>query len=221
MSRDAGDGPDAPGGRAASRRPRFVALEGIDGSGKSTQARLLAAELGRRGVDHVLTREPGGTPLGEALRELVLRGDGAIGPAAEAHLFAAARAALVVQVVRPALEDGRWVVADRFVHSSLAYQGAAGPLGVEAVRELNRSAVDGCLPDLAIVIDVPPELAAARRPRGPDRIERRGARFLARVAEGYRALAAADPARVVLVDGTPGVEEVHAAVMARVDRLGR
>ena len=198
----------------------FVTFEGVDGAGKSTQARLLADALRARGVPVVLTREPGGTPLGEGLRGLLL--DGAlprIGPVAEAYLFAAARAALVEEVVRPALERGEWVVTDRFVDSSLAYQGAAGALGLDAVWELNRTAVDGCLPDLALVIDLPVDVAAGRRCAGPDRIEAQGAGFQGRVAEGYRAVAGRFPERVALVPGEGSPEQVHAAVMARVEAL--
>ena len=201
-------------------RGRFIALEGIDGSGKTTQARLLAEELRARRVPCVLTREPGGTPLGERLRALLLDGElPAIGPAAEAHLFAAARAALVEEVIRPALERGEWVVSDRFVDSSLAYQGAAGRLGLEAVWQLNRAALAGCLPDLSLVIDAPVAVAAERRCTGPDRIEAQGPGFQARVAEGYRTVARRFPDRVALVPGEGEVAEVHAAVMARVERL--
>lgn len=198
-------------------RARFIALEGVDGSGKSTQARMLAEALTARGVPVVLTREPGGTPLGEGLRGLLL--DGAvtrIGPVAEAYLFAAARAALVEEVVRPALERGAWVVTDRFVDSSLAYQGAAGGLGLDAVWDLNRRAVGDCLPDLAVVIDVPVDVAAERRCAGPDRIEAQGPGFQERVADGYRALAARFPERVAMVPGLGPADEVHDAVMARV-----
>jgi dTMP kinase len=198
-------------------RPRFIALEGVDGSGKSTQARMLADALGARGVPVLLTREPGGTPLGEGLRGLLL--DVAIttiGPVAEAYLFAAARAALVEEVIRPALERGEWVVTDRFVDSSLAYQGAAGGLGLDTVWDLNRRALGDCLPDLAVVIDVPVDVAAERRCADPDRIEAQGLGFQERVAEGYRALAARFPDRVVMVPGLGSVDEVHDAVMARV-----
>jgi dTMP kinase len=197
--------------------PRFIALEGVDGSGKSTQARMLADALGARGVPVLLTREPGGTPLGEGLRGLLL--DVAIttiGPVAEAYLFAAARAALVEEVIRPALERGEWVVTDRFVDSSLAYQGAAGGLGLDTVWDLNRRALGDCLPDLAVVIDVPVDVAAERRCADPDRIEAQGLGFQERVAEGYRALAARFPDRVVMVPGLGSVDEVHDAVMARV-----
>lgn len=199
---------------------RLIALEGIDGSGKSTQARLLADALTARGVPCVLTREPGGTPLGERLRALLLdAGLGALAPTAEAHLFAAARAALVAEVVRPALGGGSWVVVDRFVDSSLAYQGVGRGLGIDAVWELNRAALAGCLPDLALVIDAPPSRAAARRCAAPDRIEAEGAGFQARVAEGYRVLAARFPERVALVPGEGAIPDVHAAVMGLVAPL--
>ena len=195
---------------------RFIALEGVDGSGKSTQARMLAEALRGRGVPCLLTREPGGTPLGEGLRALLLDGGvPRIGPVAEAYLFAAARAALVEEVVRPALEREEWVVTDRFVDSSLAYQGAAGGLGLDEVWALNAQAVAGCLPDLALVIDVPVDVAAGRRCAGPDRIEAQGPAFQREVADGYLALAARFPERVALVPGTGTVDEVHDAVMER------
>jgi dTMP kinase len=215
--------------RAGHRRPRdrhrpegqplvaarFIALEGIDGSGKSTQAALLADALRARGDDVLLTREPGGTAVGERLRELVLSAGGAVEPAAEALIFAAARAQLVAEVIRPALAAGRWVVADRFVDSSLAYQGAARGLGIDAVWELNRIAVEGCLPDLAIVLDVPGPLAAERR--GPaDRIESEGLALQDAVAAGYRELARRFPSRVALLPAEGSVEEVHQSVLARV-----
>ncbi|HJZ60853.1 MAG TPA: dTMP kinase, partial [Miltoncostaeaceae bacterium] len=186
---------------------RFIALEGIDGSGKSTQAARLADALRARGHDVLLTREPGGTPVGERLREVVLSSGGNVAPAAEALIFAAARAQLVAEVIRPALGDGRWVVADRFVDSSLAYQGAARGLGIDAVWELNRIAVEGCLPDLAVVLDVPGPLAAGRR--GPaDRIEAEGLALQDAVAAGYRELARRFPSRVALVPADGSVEEV-------------
>jgi dTMP kinase len=199
---------------------RFIALEGIDGSGKSTQARLLAAALERRGLSVAATREPGGTPLGERVREILLSGEpGALTPVAEATLFAAARAELVARVVRPALESGSWVVTDRFLDSSLAYQGAARGLGVDLVLEINRPAVDGCLPDLAVVVDVPVTVAAGRRCASPDRIEAEGEGFQQRVADGYRELARRFPERVRLVPGEGSVEEVHRAVMDAVGAI--
>jgi dTMP kinase len=199
---------------------RFIALEGIDGSGKSTQAERLAAALAERGVAVTATREPGGTPLGERVRGLLLEGEpGRMSPVAEVHLFAAARAQLVHEVVRPALEEGRWVVSDRFLDSSLAYQGVARGLGLDVVLDANRAAVEGCLPDLTVVIDMDPAATAGRRRAQPDRIEAEGEAFLERVAEGYRQVAARFPERVVLVSGEGSVDDVHARVMATVGDL--
>ncbi len=197
---------------------RFLALEGVDGSGKSTQAALLAEHLRGRGHDVVLTREPGGTALGEGVRHLVLA-DGSMSPVAEALLFAAARAQLVAEVVRPALDAGRWVVTDRFVDSSLAYQGAARGLGIDEVWEINRPGVEGSLPDLAVVLEVPVRVAAGRD-RGPDdRIESEGLALQAAVAAGYRELAARFPGRIAIVSGDGSVDEVHARVVALVEAL--
>jgi dTMP kinase len=200
---------------------RFVSLEGIDGSGKSTQARMLAPALRAAGRDVVETREPGGTILGEAIRGLLLDSrPGEVAPAAEIHLFAASRAQHVAQVIRPALARGTWVVSDRFVDSSLAYQGAARGFGIETVLEANRTAVDGCLPELTLVIDVPPATAAWRRSADrDDRIEAEGAAFQAAVAEGFRELARRFPERVVLIDGAGEPDAVHALVMQRVGAL--
>ncbi len=192
---------------------RFIALEGVDGSGKSTQAGLLADALEAAGRTVLRTREPGGTPVGELIRDVVLAAPSlSMTLLAEVHLFAASRAEHVRTVLRPALAGGAWVVSDRFVDSSLAFQGAGRGLGIDAVWELNRSAVDGCLPDLAVVIDVPGPLAAARRKPAPDRIEAEGEGFHARVAEGYRELAGRFPERVRLVDGRGTPDEVHARV---------
>ena len=139
----------------------FVTFEGIDGSGKTTQARLLAERLEREGVDVVLTREPGGTPLGEAVRDLVLHGEH-VAPWAEVALYAAARAQHVDQVIRPALERGATVVCDRYVDSSAAYQGGARRLGVDTVLELNLTVVGGLMPDRTVLVEISPETAAAR-----------------------------------------------------------
>jgi dTMP kinase len=202
-------------------RGRFVTLEGVDGSGKSTQARMLAAALRARGLTVVETREPGGTVLGEELRALVLGGaSGPVAPAAEVHLFAAARAQLVAQVVRPALGRGEWVVCDRFLDSSLAYQGAARGIGVDTVLAANASAVDGCMPDLTVLIDLPAATAAWRRDAVADRIEAEGEDLQRRVAEGYAELARRFPERIAVVDGagTPGaVHERVVAALARID----
>lgn len=201
---------------------RFISLEGIDGSGKSTQARMLAHVLRGRGLEVIETREPGGTPLGEAIRGLLLdTPKGSVAPAAEIHLFAASRAQHVDELIRPAVARGAWVVSDRFVDSSLAYQGAARGFGIETVLEANRTAVDGCLPDLTLVIDVPAATAAWRRSGdGDDRIEAEGVAFQEAAAAGYRELARRFPQRVMLIDGAGEPDAVHVAVMERIEALG-
>ena len=185
----------------------FVTFEGIDGSGKTTQARLLAERLEREGLDVVLTREPGGTPLGEAVRDLVLHGEH-VAPWAEVALYAAARAQHVDQVIRPALARGATVVCDRYVDSSAAYQGGARRLGVDTVLELNLTVVGGLMPDRTVLVEISPETAAARVGRSGDRIERDGVALWARAAEAYRDLAARDRRRYVVVDGTRPVDEL-------------
>ena len=185
----------------------FVTFEGIDGSGKTTQARLLAERLEREGVDVVLTREPGGTPLGEAVRDLVLHGEH-VAPWAEVALYAAARAQHVDQVIRPALERGATVVCDRYVDSSAAYQGGARRLGVDKVLELNLTVVGGLMPDHTVLVEISPETAAARGGGSGGRIERDGVALWARAAEAYRDLAARDRRRYVVVDGTRPVDEL-------------
>jgi dTMP kinase len=196
----------------------FVTFEGLDGSGKSTQAELLAGELRARGREVVLTREPGGTELGERVRELLLAG-GDVSPWAEAALFAAARAELVDRVIRPALERGADVVCDRYVDSSLAYQGIARGLGVDRVLDLNRAAIDGLLPDRTFLLLVDAELAGERSGDQPDRIEREGADFRARVDEAYRELASRFADRIVAVDGSLPPEEIAAHVAEQVREL--
>lgn len=194
-------------------------LEGVDGAGKSTQLGLLADAVRARGHEVFTTREPGGTALGERLRAVLLDRDSvAVEPAAEVLLFAAARAELVAEVIRPALEAGTWVVSDRFVDSSLAYQGAARGVGIDAVWQANRLAVEGCLPDRALVLDIGVAEAGART-GGDDRIEAEGDGFQQKVAAGYRELAARFPERVVLVSAAGSVDQVHAAVMAEVEPL--
>ena len=185
----------------------FVSFEGLDGCGKTTQARLLAAALEETGVEVVLTREPGGTPLGEQIRDLVLHGDH-VAPWAEAALYAAARAQHVEELIRPALACGATVVCDRYVDSSVAYQGAGRELGVEEVLALNLTAVGGLLPDLTFLVEIDVDAALARIGDKGDRIERAEAEFWPRVAEAYRALAARFPERYVVIDGRRGIAEV-------------
>jgi len=187
----------------------FVVLEGVEGSGKSTQAALLAEWLAAAGVPQLLTREPGGTTAGESIRRVLLHGD-ELGARAELLLILAARAVLVEEVIRPALAEGRVVVADRFDLSTLAYQGYGRGLPLDEVRRLNLFATGGLRPDLTLVLDVAWETGVARREREgrvSDRIERAGTEFHARVAEAYRLLAR-EEAGVERVDGEGSVAEV-------------
>jgi dTMP kinase len=179
----------------------LVSFEGVDGSGKSTQAALLADALGADGLDVVQVREPGGTALGERLRALLLDG-GAMTPWAEAALFAAARAQLVEEVIRPALDRDAIVVCDRYVDSSLAYQGIARGLGLDAVLELNLLATDGLMPDRTFLLSLSAAEALSRARGEPDRIEREGAAFLERVGAAYSELAGRFPERIVTLDAT-------------------
>jgi len=189
---------------------RLVVFEGGEGSGKSTQAALLATRLGA-----VLTREPGGTEIGSRIRAVVL--DAAVGAAldvrAEALLMAADRAQHVAEVIRPALSAGRDVVCDRFTGSTLAYQGYARGLPVDELSWLSAWATGELEPDVVILLDVPSEVAVSRMKTEPDRMEAAGDDFHRRVVEGYRALAAADPGRWRVVDGSGSVEEVEARVV--------
>lgn len=203
---------------------RFIAFEGGEGAGKSTQARLLAEALEARGIGCVLTREPGGTPGAEAIRALLLHppGDG-WNAEAEALLFAAARADHVERLIRPALAEGKWVVSDRFLDSSRAYQGAAGALGDGTVRALHAIGSGGLLPDLTIVLTGDDEDVAERlRMRDGDRADAIGGRdadYHTQVNAAFRAFAAQEPERFALIDGEGTVEDVHAWVMAAVAPL--
>ena len=193
----------------------FVTFEGIDGSGKSTQAALLRDVLLAEGNEVVYTREPGGTELGEGVRKLLLEGP-EMTPWAEAALYASARAELVERVIRPARDRAAWVVCDRYIDSSVAYQGVGRGLGVGRVLELNLAATRGLLPDLTFVLLVAPAEANMRSAGLRDRIERAGDDFFHRVDGAYRGLAALFPKRIVALDGAQPRDEIAEQVREQV-----
>ncbi|HEY2355091.1 MAG TPA: dTMP kinase [Gaiellaceae bacterium] len=185
----------------------FVSFEGADGSGKSTQAEFLRDALVAEGREVVLTREPGGTEFGERARELVLNGPH-MGAWAEAALYASSRAEHVEEVIRPALERGAVVVCDRYIDSSLAYQGVARGLGVDAVLDLNLAVTGGLLPDVTFLLLVDLDVAAGRYASSPDRLEREGTALQAKVDAAYRELAESFPERIVVVNADRPADEI-------------
>ena len=203
---------------------RFIAFEGGEGAGKSTQTRQLAEALRRRGLDVVTTREPGGTAGAEAIRSLLLgtEGDG-WNPRAEALLFAAARSDHVERLIKPAIARGAWVICDRFVDSSRAYQGGGGGLTDAEIMDLHRIGSGGLLPCLTLLIAISPEVAtrrlALRDGNESDRIGGRPTQFHAAVASAFDRFAAAEPDRFARIDGDGDPASIHAAVLAAVDRL--
>jgi len=197
-------------------RGRFISLEGGEGVGKSTQVKALAEALRARGLDVLVTREPGGSDGAERIRELLLSGsDDRWSPQAEALLFAAARADHVAKTIRPALERGQWVLADRFIDSSLAYQGGAGGLGIEAVRSINAFGIGDDFPDRTLVLslDEGAERARARDADGSDRIGGRPDDYHRKVEAAFRIIAAEEPGRVRLVDASGAPDEVTARLV--------
>lgn len=194
----------------------FISMEGGDGSGKSTQSRALQEWLEGLGYEVVMTREPGGTELGQHIRELLLHGDD-VAPRAEALLFAADRAHHVATKIRPALARGAVVISDRYLDSSVAYQGASRNLGQDEIRDLSLWAVDGLLPDVTVLVDVPAEVGAERVGKVQDRLESAGLAFHQRVREEFRRLAAAEPQRYVVVDGTAPIAEITAQLTALIE----
>ena len=205
-------------------RGRFIAFEGGEGAGKSTQARLLIEALRAQGREVVLTREPGGTPGAEAIRLLLLGLDGeGWGARAEALLFAAARADHVERLIEPALKAGKWVICDRFVDSSRAYQGGAGGLADADILALHRVGSGGLLPDRTLLIEIPPAEAEARLARrdagATDRIGGRGAAYHAAVGAAFSRLAAAEPQRFVRIDGGGEIGATHHQILAAIAPL--
>jgi len=191
----------------------FISIEGGDGTGKSTQAGLLCEWLRQRGHDVLACRDPGSTPLGEAVRGIVLHAhDLRIGRRSEMLLYMAARAQLTEEIIRPALDAGKIVVSDRYLLSNVVYQGYGGGLDVPALWEVGRVATGGLLPDLTIVLDLPVEKAAARLDRALDRMEQQGATFHARVRQGFLDEAARQPDRVVVVSADRPIDQVHEAI---------
>jgi dTMP kinase len=199
-------------------RGLFITFEGLDGCGKSTQMELLAESLRERGYVVLLTREPGGTPLGEAVRDLLLdpRYHG-MSARAEALLYAAARAHLVEQVIRPALQDGQVVLCDRYLDSSLAYQGYGRSLGTDDIVTLNVWATECLFPDLTLLLDLDDSLRSSRLAAVPDRLEAEDDEFHGRVAEGYRLLATLHPHRIRKIDADGTEAEVQARVRAAIE----
>ncbi len=196
---------------------RLVTIEGLDGAGKTTLAAGLVDALAQRGVEAVLLREPGGVELSERLRALVKDPALRVGAPAEALLYAAARAQLVEERVRPLLDQGSWVLLDRFVDSSLAYQGAARGLGVDRVRELNLFATGGLVPDRTLLLALDPATGRSRladRGEEPDRLEAEDAAFFGRVASAYAELAREEPERIRVIGAGATEPEVLAAALA-------
>ncbi len=210
----------APSGAAEPRSGLLVTFEGGEGSGKSTQVDLLARWLEDEGHEVAVAREPGTTAVGEAMRRFLL--DDApdeMAPEAELALYLAARSELTAEVIAPALAAGRVVLVDRYGDSSVAYQGYGRELGPDLVREANRWATRGLVPDVTFLIDVPVEAGGQRRDRPPDRLERADAAFHERVHDGYRRMAREEPERFCMVDGTQDIASIQAAIRNRLGAL--
>ena len=201
-------------------RGALITIEGIDGVGKTTLAAALATALHERGIDVLALREPGGVTVAERIRGLVVDPELAVDARAEALLYAAARAQLVAEQLEPALASGRWVLLDRFVDSSLAYQGAGRGLGLEAVAQINDFATGGLRADCTLLLLLDPARSRARlADRQPDRLEREGDEFFTRIDAGYRALAAAEPGRIAVLDASQPPAAVLAAALLVLEDL--
>ena len=200
--------------------PLFLSIDGCDGTGKSTQMELLTGWLASSGHDVVICRDPGSTPLGEEVRGLLLdRADLQIHRRSEMLLYMAARAQLVEEIIRPALESGKTVVSDRYLLANVVYQGHAGGLDVETLWEVGRIATDSVSPDLTLLLDMPAEAASARLERSLDRMELQGAEFHARVREGFLAEAKRRPEAIRVIDASQSIEAVYAEVRKAISNV--
>lgn len=195
----------------------FITLEGIEGAGKTTQAKLLTDALKQKGINAIATREPGGIETAEAIRQIVLHKD--VEPITELLLYEASRAEHFCKIIRPALNSGKTVICDRFTDASVAYQGYGRGLDIKLIEELNRIATFGVEPDLTFVFDIPAQMTFERlkqRGHALDRFERLDIKFYEKVRKGYLDLSVKYPKRVIIIDGTKGVQDIHKAVMERI-----
>ncbi len=199
-------------------KPPFLSLDGVDGVGKSTQCLMLADALRRGGWDVVSCVDPGGTKIGQELRDILLGSRHSISLPCEAFLFMASRAQLVAEVIRPALDDGKAVISDRYLLANVVYQGYAGGLDVETLWTIGNLATGGLDPDLTFVLDLPLDVAAKRRKPRADRMESRGDEYFARVRDGFLKEAARKPERICVVDATADVDAIHADILRRLAR---
>ncbi|SHK08906.1 dTMP kinase [Anaerobranca californiensis DSM 14826] len=192
---------------------KFIVIEGPDGVGKTTQSKLLCQFLQSKGIKYIYTREPGGTPIGDYIRELLLNPENKIVPIAECLLYASARAQLIEEVIKPALSKGYWVISDRYLHSSIVYQGIGLNLGHNLVEEINIIATGGLMPDYTFLIDLDTDIALSRIGRTKDRIESRGLDYFQKVREGYHKLL--NEYNMILIDGNKDIEEIHREIISK------
>ncbi|MEW8973832.1 MAG: dTMP kinase [Tissierellaceae bacterium] len=200
----------------------FITLEGPDGSGKSTIIKLLGEYFQQKGIDFIMTREPGGTPIGEKIREIILdNGNTAMGPETEALLYAASRGQHVHEKIIPALKEGKVVLCDRFILSSLAYQGVGRGLGIKEVKMINDFALKGIYPDLILFFHIDPEITLSRKTEklGGDRLEKEGNEFHKRVYDGYMELLKMYPKNIEIIDATRSIEEVLEHSIDTIEKL--
>ncbi len=202
----------------------FISMEGPDGSGKSTQLELLKKYLSDKGYEIIITREPGGTRISEAVREIILNKEYTeMSYMTEALLYASARAQLVSEVIKPAIDGGKAVISDRFVDSSAVYQGMARGLGVENVYKMNEFAIQGVMPDLTIHLDLPAKVGISRKKdqKELDRMELEALDFHEKVAEGYRKLAELAPDRIYTIDATLPIDDIHGLIIEKIENILR